>query len=62
MTVFILISGDGADGNERDIVGVYASESAAEAVRQTYGKQYQGNLFIEEYPVQDGAASPAVLS
>jgi len=52
MNVFLFTTGDGSDGNEWDVEGVYSSREAAERARRESGYP-ERNSDIEEWPVKE---------
>lgn len=51
--VYLLTGGDGSDGNEWYLDGVFATKEAAERERLKQPEWKQGNMQVEEWPVID---------
>jgi hypothetical protein len=48
-SVFVVMSGDGCDGNDLEMVGVYSTLAFAKAVRNGYSDGYRYNISIDEW-------------
>jgi len=53
--VWLVTCGDGSDGDEWNVLGIYRSKEAAEAVVSS--SLFPGFRYVEEWPVHDEATT-----